>query len=255
MNAAEYEAMYRVEDTLWWYTGMRRVSEALLSGILRPGMRILDAGCGTGGNLQWLRRFGQVWGIDLSSEAMRFCRERDLDTVSRASVLDLPFPHGAFDLVTSFDVIYHLDVADDVAALREVRRVLRPGGVALVRVPALEQLRSEHDAAVHTRQRYSLDELRAKLSSAGFVIERACYANTLLFPLAAASRLIARRNGHLAMARGDEHRSDVHPVSPVVNAVFGAAMRLEAALVGQVKFPVGLSAFAVARRPYLVEVA
>src|SRR5688500_3743515 len=127
--------MYRVEDTLWWYVGMRRIGEALLDGRLQPGLCILDAGCGTGGNLRWLSRYGTAVGVDLATEAMRFCRLRRLTTTAQASVLNLPYPDATFDLVTSFDVIYHLDVADDVAALRELSRVLRPGGALLVRVP------------------------------------------------------------------------------------------------------------------------
>src|SRR5687768_8886988 len=161
--------MYRVEDTLWWYTGMRRIGEALLDGRLQPGLRILDAGAGTGGNLRWLGRFGAAYGIDLSPEATRFCQARQLSTVARASVTDLPYPDSTFDLVTSFDVIYHLGVADDVAALRETARVLKPGGTLLVRVPALDALRSEHDAAVHTRQRYTLRELKEKVERAGLL--------------------------------------------------------------------------------------
>jgi len=247
MNVAEYEAMYRVEDTLWWYTGMRRIAQSLLDWRLQPGLKILDAGCGTGGNLRWLQRYGTVWGVDVANEAMPFCRRRGLTTVSQGSVLHLPYRDSSFDLVTSFDVIYHLGVADDVAAMRELRRVLRPGGAVLVRVPAIERLRSEHDTAVHTRQRYSLDELRAKVERAGLRIERGTYANMLLFPLAAASRLLARREG--GQAGVDQHRSDVRPASPLVNTLFRWTLDAEAALLSRMSFPLGLSALVVATRP------
>ena len=247
MNAAEYEAMYRVEDTLWWYTGMRRIGEALLDGRLQPGLRILDAGAGTGGNLRWLARFGTAYGIDLAPEALGFCRARSLTTVARASVTHLPYRDATFDLVTSFDVIYHLGVADDVAALREAARVLRPGGTLLVRVPAFDVLRSAHDAAVHTRQRYSLRELGEKVERAGLSVRRATYANSLLFPLAAASRLAARVRREGGTAEHAE-RSDVRPASPLANAVFGAALDAEAALLARWDLPVGLSALVVAER-------
>ncbi|HEX2324971.1 MAG TPA: class I SAM-dependent methyltransferase [Chloroflexota bacterium] len=260
MNPAEYEAMYRLEDRLWWYTGMRRITAAALgkrlSGAAGP-LRILDAGCGTGGNLAWLTRvWGRAWGVDLSPLATAYCRRRGLTRVSRASVLELPFAEGTFDLVTSFDVIYHLGVADDVAALREMRRVLRPGGALFVRVPALERLQSHHDVAVHTRQRYRAAELRRKAEAAGLRVERASYANTVLLPLAAVSRLGGRLRSALAgpgpmgpKGGGEVVRSDVRPAPALLNTLFGAVLGLEAVLLTRIDLPIGLSALVVARRP------
>ncbi|HVG96174.1 MAG TPA: class I SAM-dependent methyltransferase [Chloroflexota bacterium] len=255
MNPAEYEAMYRVEDSLWWYTGMRRITAAALDGRLDASGNerlILDAGCGTGGNLRWLSRFGRVYGIDLSPLAADFCRERGLRTVSRASVTRLPFPDASFHLVTSFDVIYHLGVADDVDALAEMRRVLRPGGSLFVRVPAIERLHSAHDVAVHTRQRYTTAELRAKAARAGLAVDRASYANSVLLPLMAAARLARRggpEEGAAGSAGGAAPQSDVRPLPAPLNAVFGAVLGLEAAWLARADLPVGLSAFVVARRP------
>ena len=194
--------------------------------------------------------------MDLSPLATAYCRRRGLTRVSRASVLELPFSDATFDLVTSFDVIYHLGVADDVAALREMRRVLRPGGALFVRVPALERLQSHHDVAVHTRQRYSAAELRRKAEAAGLRVERASYANSVLLPLAAVSRLGGRLRSALAGpgrtgSKGGEEmvRSDVRPAPALLNALFGAVLGLEAALLSRVDLPIGLSAFVVARRP------
>jgi SAM-dependent methyltransferase len=252
VNPGEYEAMYRLEDGLWWYTGMRRISEAVLDSRLQfgpPGQRILDAGCGTGGNLRWLGRFGAACGVDLSPHAVRFCARRGLGTVARATVLRLPFPEATFDLVTSFDVVYHLDVADDVAALAELRRVLRPGGWALIRVPALEQVRSAHDAAVHTRHRYSLAELRDKVGRAGLTVARASYANALLLPVAAAARLLARWVAPPAPGRAAAPRSDVRPLPPAANALLRGVLGVEAALIARHDLPLGLSALVLAQRP------
>jgi SAM-dependent methyltransferase len=250
MNDAEYAAMFAVEETHWWYTGMRRIGEAMLGERLEAATAILDAGCGTGGNLKWLARYGRAWGVDFSPVAVQFCRRRALGTVAQASVLTLPFPDRAFGLVTSFDVIYHASVVDDVAALREMRRVLRPGGALLVRVPAIEQLRSEHDAAVHTRQRYTLAELVGKVRAAGLTVERASYANALLFPLAVVARLAARHRGMAGRAAAAKQapRSDVRPAGALPNAAFGAALGLEAALLRRWRLPIGLSAVVVARR-------
>lgn len=204
MNRAEYAAMFHVEDTLWWYVGMRAVVRSLVGARLDEAVRVLDAGCGTGGTLAWwhgrsLPKSERVGaGIDLSRDALSFGARRGLTCLSRASVSDLPFADGAFDGVLSLDVIYHLDVADDRRALSEIARVVRPGGWACVRVPAFNTLRSAHDVAVHTRQRYRLSELVDRVAHAGLVVDRATYANALLFPAAIASR-IARRGEHANM--------------------------------------------------------
>lgn len=271
MNATEYEAMYRLEGHLWWYVGMRRITERVLNGHFlptRPARRVLDAGCGTGGNLVWLARSGQPYGVDLSPLAVERCRRRGLSTVARASVTRLPFADETFDLVTSFDVIYHLDVEDDVAALREMRRVLCPGGMLFVRVPALDQLLSSHDAAVHTRQRYTVRELRAKATRAGLAVERASYANSFLLPLAATARLAQRwggprrrplplgawgprpaADGGAEVVSEMDVQSDVRPVPGPVNALFSLVLGLEGAVLAHVDLPLGLSAFVVAHRP------
>jgi SAM-dependent methyltransferase len=226
---------------------MRRISAALLDGWVPPGARILDAGCGTGGNLQWLAGYGSAHGVDLSPDAVDLCARRGLRTVARGSVLELPFGDATFDLVTSFDVVYHLDVRDDVAALAEMQRVLKPGGRLLVRVPAFEQLRSRHDAAVHTRQRYRLAELEWKTRRAGLAITRGSYANTLLFPAAAAARLLAHRSG--ADDGADRSESDVRAVPPLLNAALRQVLALEAVLLAKIDLPIGLSAMVLAQRP------
>ena len=118
MNVEEYARMYEAEERQWWYAGMRAISGALLDQHMTRGSeaRILDAGCGTGNNLAHFRDRGRAVGVDLSEDALRFCRTRGVNA-ARASVLALPFPDGAFDLVTSFDVLYHRWVADDRAAV------------------------------------------------------------------------------------------------------------------------------------------
>jgi ubiquinone/menaquinone biosynthesis C-methylase UbiE len=123
VNVEEYGRMYEAEERQWWYAGMRAISFALLRGIDTPGRRLLDAGCGTGNNLAHLARFGRTVGIDLSEEALRFCKGRGV-AAGRARLLALPFPDAAFGGVTSFDVLYHRWVEDDRAAVREMARVL-----------------------------------------------------------------------------------------------------------------------------------
>src|SRR5438105_15752065 len=136
MEREQYDIMARREERHWWYAGMRRVALAVLERALRdrPGVRILDAGCGTGGTTIELRRFGEVVGVDLAWAALEPARSRGLGSLARASIEGLPFGPETFDVATSFEVVYHLGVASDVSALKEPRRVLKPGRLFLLRV-------------------------------------------------------------------------------------------------------------------------
>ncbi len=156
--------MFEAEERQWWYVGMRRITDGLLRPYLRTGTTrqplLLDAGCGTGANLLHFGDVARVVGVDLSREAVAFCAARGTEVV-RGSVLELPFASGVFDCVTSFDVLYHSWVKDDAAAVAELVRVLAPGGVLFVRLPALRILYGAHDVEVQTRHRYTSGELRA----------------------------------------------------------------------------------------------
>ena len=244
MERDQYELMFRQEERHWWYLGMRRIAEALLREFFHPRNgrpEVLDAGCGTGGMTSWLGHWGRVTGLDVALEALELAQQRGVKRLVRGSVEALPFADASFDLVTSFEVLYHLQVGDDQAALREFQRVLRPGGLALVRVPAHDDLRGAHDHAVHTRHRYDRDELVEKLEIAGLRVLRASYANCLLFPLARAKRLL---EGSRAAGCGDL----AQPPAPI-NALLTGLLALEAGRIARRGLPWGLSAVAVAQRP------
>jgi SAM-dependent methyltransferase len=246
MEREQYAIMARREEHHWWYAGMRRVALAVLDRALdgRRGLRILDAGCGTGGTTVELRRFGDVFGVDLAWEALEPARGRGLRDLARASIEHLPFADASFDAATSFEVVYHLGVASDTSALREIRRVIKPGGLFMLRVPAHDWLRGEHDRLVHTRHRYSRDEVLRKLGQAGFVVDRLSWANTLLFPPAVAKRLLERSNGADATAG----EPDLWQPPPVLNAILQGVVGVEAlAIPHGLPLPFGLSVLAVAR--------
>src|SRR5882724_3685769 len=134
---------------------MRRLCAGLLDSLaLPPRARILDAGCGTGGNAELFARYGRVWGLDVSPLATRWSRARLPGRIVEGSVEALPFAAESFDLVASLEVLYHARVEDEVRALREARRVLSPGGTVLLRLPAFPGLLRRHDRRVHTRRRY-----------------------------------------------------------------------------------------------------
>jgi SAM-dependent methyltransferase len=244
MNPEEYERMYRAEQGHWWYVGMRAICFAMLDASLEKGapdgLLILDAGCGTGANLVQLQARGRAFGVDLSPEALRLCLTRGV-TVARAGLLQLPFADARFDCVTSFDVLYHRGVADDLAAAREMARVLRPGGRLLVRVPALRALWGAHDVAVHTRHRYTRSELRRLLRLAGLMPERATYANTLLLPLVALRRALDRLTGRQG--------SDLMPLPGPLERTLGRILGMEARLLRRVSLPIGASLVALAHKP------
>ena len=255
MDREEFARLNALEETFWWFAGMREITASLLDPVCPPGSArtVLDAGCGTGWNLGWLRRYagdGRVVGVDVEPLAVEFSRARHRDDVLQASVLDLPFPESTFDLVTSFDVLPQLPgEGTDELALREMCRVLRTGGVVFVRAAAYEWLRSSHDQALATHRRYRLSTLVDGVSRAGFEVVRTTYANTVLLPLAVLHRLVLKRVGLAAPG------SDVRPLPQRlewVEGVLAAALRLEARILRKApaSLPFGLSAICVARKPH-----
>jgi SAM-dependent methyltransferase len=248
MEKEQYDLMFAQEERHWWYVGMRRISTALLEQYQphtgqptgRP-LDILDAGCGSGGMTRYLGTLGNVSGIDLAPEALTLAKQRGLPRLARASVGAIPFRDASFDVVTSFDVLYHLNVDDDRAAISEIHRVLRPGGIALIRLPAFDWIRGAHDEVVHTRHRYTRDELSGKLEDAGFRLEHATYANFLLFPLAPVKRYLEHR-------QGSHEATDLWRPPAPVNRLLADLLSLEAIPARGMGLPWGLSVFAVARR-------
>jgi SAM-dependent methyltransferase len=244
MNPSEYAAMFAVEDRHWWYVGVRREVERWLDTLSpREGERlaVLDAGCGTGGLLANLRSSAWRAGVEISAEGLRLARKRVGATLVCGSVAALPFADGSFDAVVSIDVLCHSGVVER-QAVEEAARVLRPGGLFLVQVPAFDFLRGEHDAAVWTKRRYRRAEVATLLSSVGLALRQSAYRNSLLFPLAAVLRLVRRRR----KAR-EQAQSDVRPVPRPLNAILSAVLAVERRLGG--RFPFGLSVFCVAAKP------
>jgi len=244
VNPDEYAIMYQAEQTHWWYQGMERITRAILNRWYAPGagLRILDAGCGTGGVMEYLAEYGRVIGFDFAATALHFCRLRGKDGLARASVMFLPFADASFDLVVSFDVLCEHAVLDDVAALRELARALAPGGRVLLRLPAYNWLRGQHDRAVHIRHRYTSKELAHKLTLVGLSVEQLSFANMFLFPAALIKRLSERlwppRDGRSDLTLGSG------PFNDLLRAVLGA----EAPWVARRRLPFGLTVVAVGRK-------
>lgn len=237
--------MYRVEDGHWWYRGMASITRAVLARWYGASsrLRILDAGCGTGSAIATLLAdYGQVTGVDIHPLALKFCHQRGISRIARASILDLPFASAQFDLITCFDVLYEKAVTSDLAALREFLRVLVPNGRVFLRLPAYDWLRGRHDEIVHTRKRYAAREVERLLVQSGFMVEHVSFANMFLFPIVATKRLAERlfslREGH----------SDLNASVGLFDTVFEKILRSEAALIARNRLPFGLSVIAVGRK-------
>ena len=160
MDISEYKNIFENEESHFFYVGNHNMVLSLVKRYLKPGkeIRILDAGCGTGLLAKKLEKFGVVTGIDISPEAILYAKKRGIRAI-KASVTKLPFKDETFDLVVSIDVLYHQNVENDLNALGEFKRVLKPNGILIVKVPAYNWLRGSHDIVVHTKHRYTLEEL------------------------------------------------------------------------------------------------
>src|SRR5690349_3029237 len=237
-----YPILFRVEQSHWWYIGRRRIIASFVADIVsrvkdrRP--RILDVGCGTGANLLLLSQYGAAEGVDVSEDALAFCRERGLEKVKLGAAEELPYEDGTFDLVTALDVVEHLD--DDLGGLREMRRVLRPGGRVLLFVPTFMFLWGLQDDVSNHRRRYRLPELRRVLEQAGFEIERMTYANITFFMPILMMRQLMRVTG---IKTDSENNINVSALNGVLGRLFGA----ESWFLKRMNLPFGVSGLCVAR--------
>ena len=240
-------ATARAEARHFWFHGFRAFVEPLVrQATAGASARILDCGCGTGANVAWLGRFGRTYGFDLSQTGVRFGRDAGRTTLVRASVTAVPFPSAAFDLVTSFDVLYSLDESQEHAALNEMFRVLKPGGFAIINVAALEILRGDHSVLSHERRRYTRSMLRLSLAGAGFSIVRLTYTNTVLFLPLVVTRTLQRWRG--LKPEDGAHGEITVPAAPI-NAMLTRLLLIESAWIRRFDAPFGSSLLCLARKP------
>lgn len=245
MEASTYAVEDKVEATHWWFVGRRRL---FLDEIRRAGVpkqaAILDVGSGTGTNLRMLRDAGftRVAGLDFSADAIRFCAAKALGRVERGDVCAMPFADASFDFVLASDIIEH--VTDDARAVREIARVLRPGGVALITVPAFMSLWGLQDDRSQHRRRYRLEGVLEPVRAAGLIPERRYYFNSILFgPIWVARRMMK------AFGVGQSLRSENEINTPALNAILVGLFRLDVATAPWLRPPFGVSILVLARKP------
>lgn len=245
MQATDFEDLYNLEESFWWFVAMRHITDTVLGSTMNRPIDMLDAGCGTGYNIQHYEKLGhRVFSFDISEDAMAGVRKRGVRRVCRASVTHIPYRSESFDLVTSFEVVDQLKPDGAAEAFRELHRVLKPGGSLYIRLPAFEWMRSSHDEDIATAHRYTRTELRNMLRQAGFEIELISYANMLLFPVV----LLKRSLKSIGIGRG----SDVKPLPSGLgwmDPIFRGVLASEAKMLGAGRsLPFGLSVIAHAKR-------
>ncbi|MGH9948303.1 MAG: class I SAM-dependent methyltransferase [Pyrinomonadaceae bacterium] len=254
MQQHTYAIMDRVEDSHWWFVGRRAILETFLNAIVQKldgafaslnadrsvsaPFRILDVGCGTGANLEMLAQFGPAEGVDVSDDALEFCRRKGL-TVQKGLAETLPFDDETFDITTALDVIEHLD--DDIAGLKEMCRVTKSGGYSLVFVPAFMWLWGVQDDISHHRIRYTRKQIVERLETAGFSVERATYANFTFFAPILAGRTLMKLTGI-------KPESENNITISGLNGVFGKLFAAESLWLRRFNFPFGVSIVVAAKK-------
>ena len=243
MRLEELEKMRRLEDRYWWFVGRRRLLRNLLQRYAPDAELILDIGCGTGGTLTALDDLGALVGTDLSPDALDFCALRGHRCLVRSRAEELPFETGTFDVAICADMLEHLD--DDEKGFAEVMRILKPGGTALMTVPAYPWLWSEHDEALSHRRRYLAGDLRAKIVAAGGEVLKVSHDVSFVFPIVLVVRLLNR----LRLRKLGKPHTQLMSLPGWLNRFFTGLQAVEAWLVTRVNLPVGTSIVAVARKP------
>ena len=237
--------MYRLEETYWWHVAKRRMVFSSLTPYLKSRKGVLqfvDVGCGTGMMLTELSSYGNATGIDGSAQALIFCKKRGLDDVVMADLAHTwPLRTGMADVVTMLDVLEHLD--SDAFALREVHRVLKPGGLFVLTVPAYPALWTYWDEALGHKRRYRRTRLVEKLHRTGFVVVRRSYFYTYLLPLAIFFRLAKTLLGHRARTH-----SDFVGLPPLMNRILLILSTVETEIVKRASLPAGLSIICVCKK-------
>ncbi len=239
MNYATYEVEAQVEATHWWFVGRRKLFSQIIKAFdLPPNINVLDIGTSTGTNLRMLRELGycNVRGLDLHDEAIRWCADKGLGQVDKGDICSIPSPDSVYDLVMATDIIEHVD--DDITALSEIARVLKPNGYAIITVPAFQSLWGLQDEASHHKRRYRQNELLEKLGQADLYAKKSFYFNYLLFaPIWLARQII--RVFRIQLKSENELNSNV------INSILTVIFSIDILTARKLKPPFGVSILAV----------
>jgi len=241
MKEFHYDFMNREESEHWWYRIRRKMVHDLIRNLCpgRNNLKILDAGCGTGGMLIELARYGNVYGVDESERAVNYCLRKSIPRVLLSGVSSLPYKSDMFDIVTILDVLEHIN--DDSSAVREIQRVLKPGGYCIIFVPAFSFLWSITDVVSKHFRRYNMSSLLMLLSNSQLKVTRKSYFNFFLFPPIAIIRILVRLfKLPVKSENGFSHG--------IINSILHGIFYLESILIKYISFPFGVSILVVCKK-------
>jgi len=242
MDRAAYDRMRALQASHWWFEGRRRILSRLIGRLDLPRpARILEAGCGPGGNIGMLQCFGDVVALEPDAASRAYAAEMTGARIEAGALPgELPFAPESFDLVVAFDVIEHVD--DDKGAVAALSRLLKRGGHLAATVPGQPWMWSRHDELHHHRRRYRMAPFRRLFQEAGLSVEKASYFNTFLFPLIAAVRAAK-------IAVGSKSADDEAMPPAAMNSALTNLFAAEGAWLSHADLPVGVSIVVIARRP------
>lgn len=241
MRKEEYRKLYEAEDTHGWFVGMRSIAASLIDKFCNndSGM-ILDVGCGTGALLDYLGKYRNAIGVDISDEALSFCRRRNLTRIVQGSVMKLPFKDNTFNFIICLNVLYHKQVRNDLKAMQEIYRVCKKEGKVLIMNPAYNFLWSSHDENQHTKKRYTLREQKDILTKNDFTVEKETYLNMFLFPVLFVKRIFKNiiQNKYIYI-------SEIKSPPRLINSILIFALKFESYLITKMNLPFGSSVFCI----------
>jgi len=242
MEIEVYHKTAESEDKHWWFIGRRQIVSMTLDGLALPeNAAIFEVGCGSGGNLPLLTRYGKVYGMELDETALACALKRRIGSIVPGRLPDaIPFPEIRFDLLLMTDVLEH--VAEDALSLEKLFARLKPGGYLLLTVPAFQSLWSRHDEVHHHQRRYNRSRLREMVVKAGYELIFVSYINTFLFPAIACVRLL-----HKALKK--DEAGDLWMPPAIVNRLLAAFFGCEGYVLKFFPLPVGISLLVLARKP------
>ena len=242
MNNEEYEKLYKFEHFYWWHVGRRDILNSFLKRFLKNRKnQILEIGCGTGGNLEVLSSWGKVIGLDISDQALKFCKKRGFNNLVLGEAEKTDFAPESFNLVVALDVLEHIN--DDNKAIKEAWRILKNEGYFLATVPAYQFLWSEHDEALGHRRRYSVLDFSKKLEEVGFNIIKKSYLVSFVFPFVLGYRILRK----ILFPTSKKNIAYVILPRPI-NIFFVSLLKLEAILLKYFNLPFGTSIICIAQK-------